>query len=70
MIANHDDANTRKAVEGIDPEKRIWFGTGYRLEGSARNCRMEDGSYGAYDLYHRDAFFAAIRLGVPVPITF
>lgn len=65
VIANHDDANTRKAVEGIDPEKRIWFGTGTGLEWSARNCRMEDGSYGAYDLYHRDAFFAAIRLGVP-----
>ena len=65
VIVNHDDANARKAVEGIDPKKRIWYGTGTGLEWSARNCRLEDGSYGAYDLYHNGEFFSSIRLGVP-----
>ena len=65
VIVNHDDANARKAAEGIPKEKLIWYGTGTGLAWSARNCRLEDGSYGAYDLYHNGEFFASLKLGVP-----
>ena len=65
VIANHDDANARRAVEGIAPERLVWYGTGTGLAWSARNCRFEDGSYGAYDLYHNGEFFASLHLGVP-----
>ncbi|HIW74849.1 MAG TPA: UDP-N-acetylmuramate--L-alanine ligase, partial [Firmicutes bacterium] len=65
VIVNHDDANARRAAEGIPPERLIWYGTGAGLVWSARGCRLEDGSCGAYDLYHNGEFFTSVKLGVP-----
>lgn len=65
VIVNADDPNARRAVEGIGDKEIIRFGIGSGLDWSARNCRMENGTYGAYDLYRKNKKFASIRLGVP-----
>ncbi|MCL2884260.1 MAG: UDP-N-acetylmuramate--L-alanine ligase [Oscillospiraceae bacterium] len=61
LIANGDDANTRRAMEGLRP---VYYGTDQSYPWQARNIQMMD-AYGDFDIWHDDAFFAHVRLGVP-----
>lgn len=63
VIINADDANTRKAVEGLD-KPLITCGLSDGCEWQAKNVTFTD-SYGHFDCYHNGAFFAAVTLGVP-----
>ena len=65
IIANGDDTNTRRALEGLDEKPVILYGLDESYPWHARNISVHDGSYGEYDLYHNGAFQAHIRLGVP-----
>lgn len=65
ILANGDDENTRKALEGITEKPVILYGLDERYPWHARNIAVHDGSYGEYDLIHNGVFQAHIRLGVP-----
>lgn len=65
IIANGDDENTRKALEGLVEVPVIHYGLKDENAWHARNIRYNNGSYGEYDLYHNGAFFAHIILGIP-----
>ncbi len=65
IIYNGDDANTRRAVEGIEGRTLIPFGLGEGNRWQAKNVHTVRGSYGAYDLYRDGEFLCAIELGVP-----
>ncbi len=63
LIINADDENTCKAVDGLD-KTIITCGTSDTCNWQARNITFED-SYGSFDCYHNNLFFAHITLGVP-----
>lgn len=65
VIVNADDANAMKATEGITGKTIIRYGMEDSLDWSAKNCRLKNGAYGEYDLYHQGKFFTAVKLGVP-----
>ncbi len=65
IIYNGDDANTVKAVEGLTNAALISYGLSDTNDWYPKNIRTENGAYGVYDLYHKDAFVATITLGVP-----
>ena len=65
LIYNGDDANTVKAVEGLQNATRISYGISEKNDWHPRNIRTENGAYGVYDLYHKDMFVATVTLGVP-----
>lgn len=65
IIVNADDENAMKAVERITDKKIIKYGMQDTLDWSAKNCKLNNGAYGEYDLYHQGRFFVSIRLGVP-----
>lgn len=65
VIVNAADTNAPKAVEGLSGKRIVTYGFDDACDWYAQNVRLENGSYGAYDLYHDGAFFAAVRLGVP-----
>ncbi len=63
LVINADDENTRKAVNGID-KPIITCGLSDGCEWRAKNVLFHE-SYGEYDCYHNDVFFAHVTLGVP-----
>lgn len=65
LIINKDDPHAYKAAEGLSDKSVVYYSTAGEAEWTARNITYVRGSYGQYDLYHNDAFFAAITLGVP-----
>ena len=65
VIYNGDDENSRQAVTGLTGVQLVSFGLGEENDWQAKNCRTHDGSYGAYDLYHKGKFLTEITLGVP-----
>ncbi len=65
LIVNAEDANTLKAVAGIQNRQILRFGLNDSCDWSARNITYIDGSYPCYDLYHHGVFVCPIRLGVP-----
>lgn len=64
LLVNGNDANTMRAVEGIEGKTIIRFGTTPDCDWYAANIAPE-GPYGQYDLYHNGAFVTRIRLSVP-----
>lgn len=65
IIANADDANTQKAIEGVTGRQIIRYGLGDSCDWTAKNIQLVNGSYGQYDLYHQGQFMTSVRLGVP-----
>lgn len=55
LLVNGNDANTMRAVEGIEGKTIIRFGTTPDCDWYAANIAPE-GPYGQYDLYHNGAF--------------
>ena len=64
LLVNGNDANTMRAVEGIEGKTIIRFGTTPDCDWYAANI-ASGGPYGRYDLYHGGAFVTHIRLSVP-----
>lgn len=65
VIVNSDDTNSRRALEGITGKTVITYGLQGEPDWMAKNCQLNNGAYGQYDLYHHGKFFAKITLGVP-----
>ncbi len=65
VIYNGDDANTVKAVEGLQNATLVSYGLSDTNEWHPKNIRTENGAYGVYDLYHKDTFVTTVTLGVP-----
>lgn len=65
VIYNADDANTVKAVEGIQNATLISFGTTDDCDWQAKNIRTVRGAYGQYDLHCKGEFLCTVELGVP-----
>ena len=63
LIVNVDDANTLKAIEGLD-KPVVTCGLKDGCEWQAKNITCED-SYFRYDCYHNGAFFVEVTLGIP-----
>lgn len=65
VIVNTDDANSRRAIEGITGKTIITYGLQENPDWTAKNCKLNNGAYGQYDLYHNGKFVTMITLGVP-----
>lgn len=65
LVINMDDENAPKAVRGLEGKKLVTYGLHGDYDWTAKNCSVENGSYGVYDLYHEGTFAARVRLGVP-----
>ena len=64
LIVNGDDANTMKAVEGLDKEI-ITFGWSESNDYWAKNVRKLGGARSGYTLMHKDEPIAEIELTIP-----
>ncbi len=64
LLVNGDDANTLRAVDGLEGKTIVRFGLAPENEWAALNI-TEGGPYGRYDLYHSGTFVAHIALSVP-----
>ena len=65
LVINMDDENAPKAVRGLEGKKLVTYGLHGDYDWTAKNCSVENGSYGVYDLYREGTFAARVRLGVP-----
>ncbi len=65
IVYNGDDANTRRAVEGLSHAALTSYGLADGNDWQAKNIHTVRGSYGAYDLYYKGEFLCPIELGVP-----
>ncbi len=65
IVYNGDDANTRRAVEGLDNAALQSYGLTDGNDWQAKNVHTVRGSYGAYDLYYKGKFLCPVELGVP-----
>lgn len=64
VIANGDDANTRKAIEGLDKEI-ITFGYSEDNDWYAKNVNKVNGLLAEFDIYHNGELFTKARLHIP-----
>ena len=64
LIFNGDDANTLKAVEGIENKDRITFGLDESNDFYAKNVEMVR-AYAHFDAYHKGEFLGKVSLNVP-----
>lgn len=64
VIANGDDANTRKAIEGLDKEI-ITFGYSEENDWYAKNVNRVNGLLTEFDIYHNGGLFTKARLHIP-----
>ncbi len=64
LLVNGDDANTLRAVDGLEGKTIVRFGLAPENEWAALNI-TEGGPYGRYDLYHSGTFVAHVALSVP-----
>ena len=64
LLVNGDDANTLRAVDGLEGKTIVRFGLAPDNEWAALNI-TEGGPYGRYDLYHSGTFVAHIAQSVP-----
>ena len=65
VLVNGDDANSLRAVEGIDPGKVVTFGMGETNEYHARDLRTGAHACHTFTLYHKDEALCDIALSVP-----
>ena len=68
VIANAEDPNTLKALEGIQQEI-ITFGFGPGCDWQVQDMSLKAGSFAAYDLYHKGKLATPISLGSPANTT-
>ena len=64
VIANGDDANTRKAIEGLDKEI-ITFGYSEGNDWYAKNVNKVNGLLTEFDIYRNGELFTKARLHIP-----
>lgn len=64
VIANGDDANTRKAIDGLDKEI-ITFGYSEDNDWYAKNVNKVNGLLTEFDIYHNGKLFTKTRLHIP-----
>lgn len=64
LIFNGDDANTLKAVDGIDNKDRITFGLKKSNDYYAENIIMAH-AYAHFDVYKKSEFIGHVELNVP-----
>ena len=65
IIVNGDDANSLRAVEGIDPKKIVTFGFDPKNDYHAERICEEEHACRAFTLYRRGEKLATIELSVP-----
>lgn len=65
VIYNGDDANTRKAVEGIEGKELYSFGLSETNDYYPKEISWKDGSHCTFDLYFRGRKLASLVLSVP-----
>lgn len=64
VIYNADDANCRKAVEGLS-QKLVTFGADESSDYYPKNVVWSDGSHCTFDLFHRGRMLSPLKLSVP-----
>lgn len=64
VIANGDDENTRKAIDGLDKEI-ITFGYSEDNDWYAKNVNKVNGLLTEFDIYHNGELFTKARLHIP-----
>ncbi len=64
IIANGDDENTKKAIDGIKSEI-ITFGSTKDNEWYPQNIMQVNGLLTEFDIYHKDELFTHVKLHVP-----
>lgn len=64
IIANGDDENTRKAINGLDKEI-ITFGYSETNDWYAKNVNRVNGLLTEFDIYHNGELFTKARLHIP-----
>ncbi len=65
IIYNGDDENSVKAVNDIENDKLISFGTSESCTWYAKNIHIYEKACFAYDLYKNGTFIHEVKLGVP-----
>lgn len=65
VIYNGDDANTLKAVEGIENKEMISFGFESKNDYYAENIREVNGAYTSFDVMYKGEKLGSVTLGVP-----
>lgn len=65
IIVNGDDANSMKAVEGINDKKIITFGTSSKNDYYAENIVQSVGVKSSFDLYCKGEKLGTVQLSVP-----
>lgn len=65
VLVNAEDANAMRTTEGLGSPDIQTFGYSKQHTWSAQNVTFHDGSYGCFDLYHKQEFVATVALGVP-----
>jgi len=65
VIYNGDDANTRKAVEGLQGKELITFGLEEGNDYTAKNIRVVDPSHTRFDLVYKGKTLTEIDLHIP-----
>ena len=64
IIVNGDDANSMKAVEGVEGKEIITFGTSEKNDYYAKNIRQVNGLETHYDAYHKGEKLGEVVLHV------
>lgn len=64
VIANGDDANTRKAIDGLDKEI-ITFGYSEENDWYAKNVNKVNGLLTEFDIYYNGELFTKAKLHIP-----
>lgn len=64
LIVNGDDANSLKAVEGIEGKEIIFFGLGKKNDYYADNIRIISGLETQFEAYHKDECLGTVTLNV------
>lgn len=65
LIVNADDANTMKAIDGINNKNIITFGTSEKCDYYPADIKRGDSAQASYTLMHRGEVLAEIVLNVP-----
>ncbi|MGN0641941.1 MAG: UDP-N-acetylmuramate--L-alanine ligase [Huintestinicola sp.] len=65
VIANGDDENTKKALEGINGKEMITFGYSHSCDWYPDNINQVNGMLTEFDIYHKGSLFTHARLNIP-----
>ncbi|MDD6021952.1 MAG: UDP-N-acetylmuramate--L-alanine ligase [Oscillospiraceae bacterium] len=65
VIYNGDDANTLKAVSGVDGKEMISFGRGAQNDFTAENIKYNRGAFAEFDIIRRGEKLGRVKLNIP-----